>query len=337
MPTANNTRRANEHLVFVKNVPGYLAKDTIPKLFVQYNPIGVKNVYPRSSITTVVISFATKREALHAQQETDQMRLDNVILRVEGYNKQQSVRYLRDQGQANRPLGSVEGDDTECYDEPFALQEASADTPPPEPVAAKDPKIASAGTTWAHIAGNQPGTVQPTVPAIHEANEEADAPTPPKTPVHTPRLPVAVPDFTRMSKFPPLMAQNALLPTPPSLSQANRTIVPATARTNFLNTPPRESTQASLSGTSKSESIAHLPVLPSSSNEIIMPAPPITPDNAQDDADVEHKVKMEEVSDWAQKSTAAQVTSTWEPIDTTERIRYRHSCGCWFCKRRMQS
>jgi hypothetical protein len=401
MPFANNRAGTNEHLIFVKNVPQYLAKDEVPKRFIQYNSIGVKNVYPHSHITTVVISFAAKHEAERAQRETDQMRLDNVVLRVEGYNKSQSVRYLRDKGHASRPLGAVEEDDTGNYEED-TQEEASIYIPPLEPVVVKYPKIASQGTTWAHIAGKQRGAVQPAVPAVQEAEEkeeednEATPPktptftprlptavpditwtskirtsdefpslmgqnsllptppnpqpavqeaekedeqneaTPPKTPTSTPRLPIAVPDITWTSKirtsneFPPLMAQNPLLPTPPDPQPP----VPPTL-TEFLNTLSR-SIQTPLSASRESEGSAHVPGLPSSSNRTIVPAPPKTPDNAQSEDDDEQMVKMENVSGWANERTGVQA-SVWEPIDTTERIRHFHCRDCWFCKRRLQS
>jgi hypothetical protein len=404
MPFANNRAGTNEHLIFVKNVPQYLAKDEVPKRFIQYNSIGVKNVYPHSHITTVVISFAAKHEAERAQRETDQMRLDNVVLRVEGYNKGQSVRYLRDKGHASRPLGAVEEDDTGNYEED-TQEEASIYIPPLEPVVVKYPKIASQGTTWAHIAGKQRGAVQPAVPAVQEAEEkeeednEATPPktptftprlptavpditwtskirtsdefpslmgqnsllptppnpqpavqeaekedeqneaTPPKTPTSTPRLPIAVPDITWTSKirtsneFPPLMAQNPLLPTPPDPQPPVPPTLPTL--TEFLNTLSR-SIQTPLSASRESEGSAHVPGLPSSSNRTIVPAPPKTPDNAQSEDDDEQMVKMENVSGWANERTGVQA-SVWEPIDTTERIRHFHCRDCWFCKRRLQS
>jgi hypothetical protein len=361
MPFANNRARTNEHLIFVKNVPQYLAKDEVPKRFIQYNSIGVKNVYPHSHITTVVISFATKHEAERAQRETDQMRLDNVVLHVEGYNKSQSVRYLRDKGHANRPLGAVEEDDTRYYEEE-AQEEASIYTPPLEPVAAKDPKIASQGSTWAHIAGKQRGAVQPAVPAVQEAEEkeeeEDNEATPPKTPTFTPRLPTAVPDITWTSKirtsdeFPSLMAQKSLLPTPPNPQPP----VQEAEKEDEQNeaTPPKTPTstprlpiavpditwtskiQTPLSAWREGEGNAHVPGLPSSSNRTIVSAPPKTPDNAQSEDDDEDMVKMEKVSGWAKERTGVQA-SAWEPIDTTERIRHLHCRDCWFCKRRMQS
>jgi hypothetical protein len=355
---AHNMRTPNEHLVFVKNVPSDLAKkNAIPKLFAQYNPIGFKNVYPHSNITTIVVTFATRREAAHAQKETDQTRLENVILRVEGYKKIQSVRYLRDKGQAIRPLGTVEEYDTEDSEEYHAEYEPPAYNPPPELVAAKDPKIAPTGITWAHIAGNQRGAVQPVVSTIQETDEEEkdeqddkqdneqdegqDKDTPPKTPTVTPRMPVAVPDITWTPKrtadgMPSLMSQNPLLPpTPPIFSLSNRTIVPPT----LLPNTPRETILAPSTSSDEGEWAAHgpyepLPALPSQKNRTIVPARPGAFYNAQYDAEVEHKVKMEGVSDWAQKSTGIQAASAWEPIDTTERIRQRHCHDCAFCKKR---
>lgn len=113
MPHSTRYRTANEHLIFVKNVPGYIAEDTISQLFSKYNPQEINNLYPHSSMTTIVISFRTKLDAARAQKDTDQLRSNNVILQVETYNRQQSTRRFRDKGPKTEPQGAFD-DGGEC-------------------------------------------------------------------------------------------------------------------------------------------------------------------------------------------------------------------------------
>ncbi|KAF1832856.1 hypothetical protein BDW02DRAFT_631734 [Decorospora gaudefroyi] len=230
-----NNRAPKEHLVFVKNVPSYLAKDTIPKLFTKYNPIHIKNVYPKSHITTVVIAFRTQHEAACAQQDTDQMRISNVVLRVEGYNKLQSVRHLREQAHTNRsPLGlAVEDDDDEDTKHEEVLP--TYITSPAQQ--SRTPNAAPKGTTWAHVAGNNTAPDEfltsttrmsaiininnttpdhqnknKTTPAIPETQNQT---TP--TPIPTPPIPVpqAAADAPTTHQFPHLTPiPHHVLPTP---------------------------------------------------------------------------------------------------------------------------
>jgi hypothetical protein len=159
MPPAHNCRvwtKANvpakdEHLIFVKNVPAYLATEAIPKLFAPYHPNRIKNVYPRSDTTTVVVGFETHEKASQAQQETDGMRLENFVLRVEMYSKHRSVRYLQEERTKSQSPDATEdgyGDDNEDGYEEEPPAEAEYVLP-----FAKKPQDGAAPSTWAHVAG----------------------------------------------------------------------------------------------------------------------------------------------------------------------------------------
>lgn len=78
MPRQNHTKSKEvEHLIFVKNVPADVAAGPLMELFERYDPIRIKNVYPTSDITTVVVSFPTYDEACYAKEDTDGIRLDS--------------------------------------------------------------------------------------------------------------------------------------------------------------------------------------------------------------------------------------------------------------------
>ncbi|KAF1911957.1 hypothetical protein BDU57DRAFT_542569 [Ampelomyces quisqualis] len=192
MPRAQSTKAKDEHLIFVKNVPADLAIAAIPHLYAQFEPTRIKNVYPNGDITTVVVGFETHEEATQAQQETDGIRLENVVLRVEMYSKHRSVRFLRETRTSHRPHGAVDEDYEELVEEmeqseyvlPFGHSQGHAP-----------------GTTWARIVGNKkngtgmtplpaaavPATPQPT---LNDENQ---------TPESTPILEVAFPCFNTVT------------------------------------------------------------------------------------------------------------------------------------------
>ncbi|KAH4405666.1 hypothetical protein HBH92_177900 [Parastagonospora nodorum] len=150
---AHKFKGKEEHLIFVKNVPAYMAHRSIPDLYKQYEPVRFKNVYPHSDITTVVIGFRTHDEAVYAQQQTDGVRLESVVLRVEKYNKHRSVRYLQEVRTKGQPLGPT-------YDD-FEEEEEEDQEPEPEYVLPFGPtteETAGVQKTWARIAGNDRAT-----------------------------------------------------------------------------------------------------------------------------------------------------------------------------------
>ncbi|KAF2123988.1 hypothetical protein P153DRAFT_361614 [Dothidotthia symphoricarpi CBS 119687] len=142
------------HLIFVKNVPSDTARKAIPRLYAQYGAVEYTNIYAASSITTVMIGFQTMQEAVYAQQDTDGMKLDNVILRVERYHKKQSVRFLRERRRAGGLLGDEGGDyedeGADIHEEPGMTPEVIP--PPVKPVALPVRKVAPANGSWARVA-----------------------------------------------------------------------------------------------------------------------------------------------------------------------------------------
>mgnify|MGYP003624091355 CR=1 FL=1 len=167
MRRVRDPKARDEHLIFVKNVPAHMATHAVPDLYAAYKPLRIKNVYPNSDITTVVVGFRTHREASYAQQDTDGLRLESVVLRVESYSKHRSVRHLREGRIANRPLGTVdENDDDEEDEQPESRPDSDSDYDTLFPFFVGQVQPDTTGTTtWAQIAKQtrQPQTTQPMV------------------------------------------------------------------------------------------------------------------------------------------------------------------------------
>lgn len=157
-PTKPPVKVKGEHMIFVKNVPADLATGALDDLLARYEPTRIKNVYPHSHTTTVVVSFKSHDEASYAQQDMDGIRLENVVLHVEMFSKHRSVRYLREERNAHRPLGAV---DEELEEEPDEQAHHVPDAAPEVPdesdltqlkVPSAPPPIVIGGKTWAKIA-----------------------------------------------------------------------------------------------------------------------------------------------------------------------------------------
>jgi hypothetical protein len=199
MPRAHNAKAhtkpngpaKDEHLIFVKNVPAYLATEAVPELFARYRPDRIKNVYPKSDITTVVVGFATQEKASQAQQETDGMRLENVVLRVEMYSKHRSVRYLQEARTKSQPTSAAEED----YEELDECEEVIPAEPEYVLPFARKPQEGSGPSTWAQVAGTDRKTdmIPPPLPGVAPLTE---FPTPSEqraSPEPEPPIKVAVP------------------------------------------------------------------------------------------------------------------------------------------------
>jgi hypothetical protein len=205
MPRAHNPRvwtKANvpakdEHLIFVKNVPAYLATEVIPKLFARYRPDRIKNVYPKSDITTVVVGFETHEKAARAQQDTDGMRLESVVLRVEMYSKHRSVRYLLEERAKSQSPGATEDEYEEEYED--NCEEELPVQPQYVLPFARKPQDGTAPSTWAHVAGTERHTGMMPLPPppgparIEEFPMLAEQKAPSATPIKVavPRIKVA--------------------------------------------------------------------------------------------------------------------------------------------------
>lgn len=96
-----------EHQIFVKHVPRYLAETSVTAYFKQhYNPLDIRNVYPQGYNTTLVISFGTAEQAVAVQSDTNGLRLDGIVLQVESYARARSVRALRHLSEHGQPYDS---------------------------------------------------------------------------------------------------------------------------------------------------------------------------------------------------------------------------------------
>jgi hypothetical protein len=296
MPLPRSNKATNEHLIFVKNVPGYLATDEIRSLFAKYNPASLKNVYPNSNVTTVVIGFRTNEEAVRAQAGTDQTRLAHVILKVEMYNQRQSVRYLRDQGQTTRPRGAEHDEEEPGYfDEEPTQEDSPVFTPPLEPHTARGSTFAPQGTTWAEIAGNRRALVEeaPTTPEVDSSA------TTESTPISTPRMPVPVP---QKLSAPGLEQKSSPIPPPAAVSLGNSTpealAIPSPHIVDDTKTPHTDQIE---------ERVRRLGDITS----------------------------WDSVAQWAYENSSQQSAQLLaDPFDTTARIQKRHCQNCAFCQLR---
>ncbi|KAL6154225.1 hypothetical protein ACJBU6_07503 [Exserohilum turcicum] len=298
MPLLPGTRASNERLVFVKNVPSYVPEDQIAELFAPYKPLSIKNIYKGSSITTIVVGFGSRSDAVRAQRNTDGKSLGSAVIKVEMYEQRRSLRYIKGQEQANlaSSAGEEEGpeqheeeDKEEEEEEEEAQEEARPYFPPLEPVRIKTPNAIPRGITWARIAGTQFAQGAISTPANLKAD---DAQTPSSTPIRTPQTPVDMP----IKPFNPKdQAPDSPSPAPMSLGDATP---------DAIFVPP---TLDALS-------------------------------NADGESEAEYGLRRwTEILGWAQNNTGDNTYATHapaEPFGTTARIQYRHSRDCAFCRKR---
>ena len=141
--------------IFVKNVPAFMAKKAIPDLFARYNALHCKNVYPTGFTTTIVVSFQSPADAELARQETDGMRLENIILHVEAYDDQRSIRFLRDNRRAHRPLETTEDGENIPEFKGIVPRAGSNLTTSTRKVAGSSIVRGLGSKTWASVAANK--------------------------------------------------------------------------------------------------------------------------------------------------------------------------------------
>jgi hypothetical protein len=152
MPPAQKYKGRDEHQLFVKHVPADTAKYALPDLFAPYNPRSVRNLYPDSYDTTVVLSFSTHDEASCAYEDTNGLRIDNTVLYVEMWSEQRTTR----------PLGSAEGYEAGQSRKPILKPTTTRCQTPIEIIERTDTPVSDTGstrlkprdgTTWAQVAG----------------------------------------------------------------------------------------------------------------------------------------------------------------------------------------
>ncbi|KAJ4377989.1 hypothetical protein N0V83_000819 [Neocucurbitaria cava] len=277
-PRLRQPKAPDEHSIFVKNVPKWWDKSTILELYEEYGALGMRKIHPNSSITTVVVSFPTNKDAVRAQMETDGMRLDNVILSVElQHNKQRSVRFARENRFRRDSLEDIDED----YEGDAEKEVANDDTPehtsfggfvPPAPMddAAKD-------TTWARIAAN-------TKPA-------------PTTVDHN-----KAPKVVLSAKIPMDTTTDTLRPQSP------------------LSPPTDTPQQLEYTGQNFQPNLIADPLTTSKASNISDKT------NWDSNSKRDHQPKAT-----TEAGGFSHDVTTWDPIDTTERIRWRHCAECYFC------
>ena len=318
-----NTRSQNAHLIFVKNVPGDLAHEGIPKLFGEYKPLVIKNIYPNSSVTTMVLSFRSHAEAIRAKEGGQDKRLGNAMLRTEMYEDRRSIRFNRGQGQAQGKANNNEPYDSEDTEAPAYTIRNKARSKKGL-VAAKAPNTI-ADKSWARVAGKpriEERSEFPDLPTNSHGNLEADLnlnlnptdsthPVPPEDPV---------PEDGNHDSFP---AADALdeQPTPQGSDMddgdSDETVYQTSHNTSLFTAPDT----------------AALDTAPSTSHN--------TPEMA-DAKDMLSAARRQETSNTQQPpinisfeydSNTRNMHSPLQISDTTRRIRANHQVCCSFCRR----
>jgi hypothetical protein len=150
MPPAQKYKGRDEHQLFVKHVPADTAKYALPDLFAPYNPRSVRNLYPDSYDTTVVLSFSTHDEASRAYEDTNGLRIDNTVLHVEMWSEQRTTRPLAvtegyEAGQSRKPISKPA---TTRYQTPVEIIERT-DTPVSD--TGSNHLKPGDGATWAQV------------------------------------------------------------------------------------------------------------------------------------------------------------------------------------------
>lgn len=214
MPPAQIFKGRSEHQIFVKQVPKDTAKSTLPDLFAPYNPQSFRNLYPDSYNTTVVLSFSTHDEASLAYRDTNGMRLDNTVLRVEMWNEQRTTRATgaaEDVGAAHSGVSILKlatlqhptpVEDFERTDSPFA------DT--------GSPRLKPGdGFTWAQVAGPK----RPPAAAAAATNRPSTPPLLHPVAGNTPSVPIVESLQPQVIEEPQEKAPSGSPATPPTCTE----------------------------------------------------------------------------------------------------------------------
>lgn len=122
----------NANLVFIKNVPQYIATTAIPEMLDAYKPIFIKRIHPDGKTTTIVSGYASRDTAESVREHLNGLRLMDTILHVELYQDERSVQFLRGNSKALRKA-MVTQDDEEYDDEDveYAYEEEQSPLAPP--------------------------------------------------------------------------------------------------------------------------------------------------------------------------------------------------------------
>lgn len=304
MPLPLRTKFTNEHLIFLKNVPTYVSKEAISDIYDQYGANGMKSIYPNGPLTTIVVAFHKKQDAVVAQQETDGMKLENVIVRVEMQKSRRSFRLSRSVGPTNGRAGGTKFEDNQstfsevCSQYQTLGTDVDYKTAPEATLSAPTPNFSTEVSVWPQLIPRQnaSATMPPSDASKYISPQSASIPS--ATPAATPRVQIAIPNK--------LFAPQA---TEAYATKSESPIVSeAASESTIVAHPIAENTQTS--SEDKKESV--IKGFPEHIKE-------------------KKSVPFPEAENFG--SSQANV-GVWDPIDTTERIRQRHRQNCAFCRKR---
>jgi len=320
------TRSQNSHLIFVKNVPGDLAEEGIPKLFNEYRPLAIKNIYPYSSVTTMVLSFRSRAEAIRAKEGGHDKRLGNAVLRTEIYEDRRSIRFNRGQAQVKGKANNNETDDTEDAEAP-AYTIRNKPRSKRVLLAAKAPTTV-AGKSWAKVASKpriEERSEFPDLPTKSQGNLEADLnlnPTDSTNPV-LPEDPVPE-DGNPESCFAADVPEEQPAPQRSDMDDedSDETVYQTSHDTSLLTAPDTAPDTAPSTSHNTPEKAAGKQAL--------------SEDNGQETITNRAQVATQQPPiniSFEYDSNARNIHGPSQITDTTRRIRANHQVCCFFCKR----
>lgn len=323
-PTNRPPHRMNPHkyhqtqLIFVKNVPQE-STTNVAKLYAQYKPLSVKNLYEDGRITTLMIVLPTAEIAAIALERTDGMKVDSTVISVERYNAKQST-VARRETRRNRSGGQAYTNDDEYNgyeqeDLPDSWEDEVDSYAPEAPIAIQREASKPDGVSWADVTkGVSPRTPSPL----------------PAKPMIAPQSSIITPASTRPQRW------------HPSEGEIRAAFYPSTPGEKSSRSPTMNGIDSSLTVTPRAPPMQMLafnrfklsPVLSTPSPEYVHTAPQgPTPTNSSDSQRVDvDSSQVTQVPNTSQQQRESLASST----DTTAYIRSLHCADCTFCKMREQ-
>ena len=106
-PAMTHLKYPPSQILFIKNVPAEYATH-VTTLFRAFQPLEMKNLYPFSTITTLMVALPSAEAAEEALQRTDEMKVGTALVSVERFSAKQSV-VVRREARRGRGEGFVGG------------------------------------------------------------------------------------------------------------------------------------------------------------------------------------------------------------------------------------
>ena len=196
-PAMAHLKYPPSQILFVKNVPAEYATH-VTTLFRAFAPLETKNLYPLSTITTLMVALPSAEAAEEALRRTDEMRVGTAVVGVERYCAKQSVVARREARRGRGVGGVVEGKGEQEEQEEKEEEggdgkmhwpvlgegkevEGEVEKPVPRKVAARKGEKGK-GKSWANIAAGvkaaeESSSSSPSVPLLTPSNgsESLDA------------------------------------------------------------------------------------------------------------------------------------------------------------------